>query len=348
MSLRNIVEKLGGDLWAGGVQANIPAPGHSARDRSVSLRLGRDGRLVINTFAGTDWREVMDNLRDQGLIDDEKRPARVGGQARESFPEPARSALERLRVAKAIWADGQEATALTLSAKHARLRHIERALPGSPVLRHATAAPIRAYGRDGGPAHPALLVALSDAEGTFTAVEITFLDPDARRSRRVQLSRKTVGPLPAGSAVRIDEVQDELVAGEGFFSVLSGSERFQLPAWALLSTRNMRRFTPPPGLRRLVIAADRGADGEASANVLAERARSSGVRVWIEYPPSPFGDWNEAAVAKTCWPRPAVQPPASSTGRPREKPDTLLRKNRRPLVDDRGGEGRLGCAGWPG
>ena len=318
MSLRNIVEKLGGDLWAGGVQANIPAPGHSARDRSVSLRLGRDGRLVINTFAGTDWREVMDDLRERGLIDDGKRPAGVGGQARTSFPEPARSALERLKVARAIWADGQDATALTLSAKHARLRHIERALPGSMVLRHATAAPIRAYGRHGGPVHPALLVALSDAEGAFTAVEITFLDSNARRSRRVQLSRKIVGLVPAGSAVRIDEVQDELVAGEGFFSVLSGSERFQLPAWALLSTRNMRRFTPPPGLRRLVIAADRGADGEASAEVLAGRARSSGVRVWIEYPPSPFGDWNEAAGAKTCWPRSTVHPPGFANGLSRE------------------------------
>ena len=41
MSLRTIVQALGGELYDRGRRANIPAPGHSAADRSVSLRLLR-------------------------------------------------------------------------------------------------------------------------------------------------------------------------------------------------------------------------------------------------------------------------------------------------------------------
>ena len=49
MSLRPIVQALGGDLYDRGLRANIPAPGHSAADRSVSLLL-REGRVIVHTF----------------------------------------------------------------------------------------------------------------------------------------------------------------------------------------------------------------------------------------------------------------------------------------------------------
>ena len=44
--LAAIVRALGGDLYAGGGRANVPGPGHSAADRSVSLMLS-DGRSVL-------------------------------------------------------------------------------------------------------------------------------------------------------------------------------------------------------------------------------------------------------------------------------------------------------------
>ena len=302
MSLQNIVAKLGGDLWANGSQANIPGPGHSKHDRSVTLRIGADGRVVVNTWGRSQWWEVMDDLRDRGLIDENKMPIGTGGRARTSYPDPVRDDAERLRVAAAIWSCGSKLTDRSLAQRHAVSRRIERLLPGPTVLRNCPAAPIKAYDPKCRRTHPAMLAAVCDRHGAFTAVEVTYLDPNARRSRQVRLSRKTIGPVPPGSAIRIDEVDEDMVAGEGLFSSLSGSERFALPAWALLSTRNMRSFVPPRGVRRLLIAADRGADGEASANIARDRARANGVRAWVEYPPLPFGDWNEAAEQKGGWP----------------------------------------------
>ena len=72
MSLRALVAALGGDLYQSGLRANVPAPGHSSNDRSVSLLLDGD-RLVIHGFGAADWREVRDHLRGLGLIDAEGR-----------------------------------------------------------------------------------------------------------------------------------------------------------------------------------------------------------------------------------------------------------------------------------
>ncbi len=124
---------------------------------------------------------------------------------------------------------------------------------------------------------------------------MTYLAPNGRRAEDLRLSRKTVGPAPGGCAVRLDPVADEMLVGEGVFTTLSASEWFGLPAWALMSTRNLRVWSPPSGVRSVLIAADRGKDGEASAEVLRARLAGDGVAVTIALPPAPFGDWNDWA-----------------------------------------------------
>lgn len=69
MTLHAIVAAFGGDLYQGGWRANVPAPGHSADDRSVSLLLA-EGRVIIHGFGAADWREMRDLLRSSGFIDD--------------------------------------------------------------------------------------------------------------------------------------------------------------------------------------------------------------------------------------------------------------------------------------
>ena len=68
LSLRDIVAALGGDLYQGGHRPNVPARGHSAADRSVSLLLP-DGRLITLGFGAADWRVVRDGLRDACFTD---------------------------------------------------------------------------------------------------------------------------------------------------------------------------------------------------------------------------------------------------------------------------------------
>jgi hypothetical protein len=290
MSLRPIVEALGGELYAGGRRANIPAPGHSAADRSVSLLLEND-RIVVHTFGDGDWRAVLDDLRDRGLIDAANAPISHVGAVRARAQVETPSARERRAAARRLW-DAGRAVAGTLAERHCRLRGVQRALPGPDALRHGGLTPVSAY-RDAGPTRPGLLAGIQGADGALSGVEITYLAADGSRAGDLRLSRKTVGTAPAGCAVRLDPAAAEMLVGEGVFTTLSASEWFGLPAWALMSTRNLRVWSPPEGVRSVLIGADRGRDGEASAARLQGRLVQAGLAATIALPPAPFGDWNE-------------------------------------------------------
>lgn len=283
-TLAPIVRALGGDLWAGGRRANVPGPGHGPKDRSVSLLLAR-GRVVVHCFAGDDWRDVLAELADLGLVDEDGRLAGAGGGGAPGDP----SRRERVAAARRLWSEGRP-LGRTLSARHLTLRGVDAPVEG---LRHHPEVPAAVYaGR--GPRRPALLAAIrAPDQGEVVGVEVTYLAPNGTRAR-LTLPRKTVGLCPAGAAVRLAPASSELLVGEGVFSCLSAGRRFGLPAWALLSTRNLRRWRPPPGVRFVVIAGDRGAEGEAAARTLAAALRGQGVRGAIRWPPAPFGDWNEA------------------------------------------------------
>jgi hypothetical protein len=265
MSLRAITDALGGDLYDGGRRANIPAPGHSRVDRSVSLLL-TSGRVIAHSFGGADWREVLDDLRARGLIDAAGGLRSAWKTEGTAFPPPISDPM-RTAVATRLWAEARPVSG-TLSAVHARSRHVRRGLPDDDVLRHHPAAPLSVYA-PGRRARPALLAAVRDALGGLTALEITYLAPNGRRALDVRLARKTVGVVPAGAAVRLDPPETAMLVGEGVFTTLSATERFGLPGWALLSTGNLRRWRAPDGVRRVLIAADRGREGQAAAHALA-------------------------------------------------------------------------------
>ncbi len=74
MSLaRSITKALGGD-WQG-TYGLVPGPGHSASDRSVSVRDDDTGRdVVVHSFAGDDWKAIKDRWRRDGILADRDRP----------------------------------------------------------------------------------------------------------------------------------------------------------------------------------------------------------------------------------------------------------------------------------
>jgi hypothetical protein len=294
MTLRHIVDALGGELYDGGRRASVPAPNHSAQDRSVSLLL-RGDRVVVHTFGGADWKQVLDDLRERGLIDSANAPIDGPGVRVTGRPEaPAPCDRERLEAARRLW-DAGRPLGNTLAARHCRLRGLKGPLPGPEALRFLPDAPVSVY-RPGRARRSALLAGILDDAGVLVAVEVTYLAPNAKRAPDLRFVRKTVGVPPAtGCAVRLDPSGEHMLVGEGVFTTRSASEHFGLPGWALQSTRNLRGWRPPEGVRRVLIAADRGKDGERSAEILRERIVTLGVASQVALPPAPFGDWNDWA-----------------------------------------------------
>ncbi len=291
MTLRTIVAALGGDLYAGGSRANIPAPGHSAADRSVSLLLAND-RVIIHGFGGADWRTARDDLRTRGFIDDAGRLT-GGGRGRPSSPRPDR----RLRVetASRLWGATTERASYGTAGLYLQRRAVMGGAAASNLRLHP-AAPLSVY-QAGGRSRPALIARISDADDRLTAVELTYLETNGLPANGLRLARKTVGQVPPGAAVRLSPTAEYMLVGEGVVTTLSAMDRFGLPGWALMAANNLAAWRPPASVRRVLIAADRGPVGETAAARLRRRLVRDGLEVGVSWPAPPFGDWNEVAVA---------------------------------------------------
>ena len=195
MTLHAIVRAVGGDLYQGGARANIPAPGHSRRDRSISLLLSQ-GRVVVHGFGGADWRAALRMLRERGLIDADGRFVNDG-----SAPVAAPDRSCRVRTACHLWEGTGPITQATLSLAYLKGRRVLSDPGGICDLRHHACAPISVY-RKQSTTRPALVAGVRAPGGDLTAIELTYLDPNGRRAVGLRLSRKTVGLVPTGGRLR--------------------------------------------------------------------------------------------------------------------------------------------------
>ena len=143
---------------------------------------------------------------------------------------------------------------------------------------------------------PAMIACVTDVQGRITGVHRTWLDPDGFDRVRlgkapIDTPRRAMGDL-LGNAVRFGVVDDVLAAGEGIETMLS--LRYVLPTLpmtAALSANHLAAMSLPSRLRRLYIACDDDAAGNAVQETLTRRAEAIGVEA---IPLSPrLGDFNE-------------------------------------------------------
>ena len=284
-SLRAIVRAFGGVLLADGRSALIPGPGHSKRDRSVSLRQLPNGRILIHCFSPKDdWREV------QAMLEAHCAMAGVPDAACAPPDEvDASGESKTLRVRK-LWTQAVPVHG-TRAEAYLRARGI-RASSWSSALRflpHATSL-------DDKRKRPALIAAITNHEGELQGVQITLLTSCGRDKAAIETPRRVIGKL-SGGAVRLCDGFGEgvLIVGEGVETSLSASEALNAPAWSALTAGNLARFEPPHWVRRLIIAADRGPAGEATAETLAARMAERGLVTEIAFAPDAYPDWNDWA-----------------------------------------------------
>lgn len=143
---------------------------------------------------------------------------------------------------------------------------------------------------------PAMIACVTDLEGRITGAHRTWLDPDGFDRIRlgkapIDTPRRAMGDL-LGNAVRFGVVDDVLAAGEGIETMLS--LRCVLPTMpmaAALSANHLSAMLLPSGLRRLYIARDADAAGDAVQATLTQRAEDAGVEA-IALSPR-LGDFNE-------------------------------------------------------
>ena len=106
LDLRTIARALGGDVV--GAQVLCPGPGHSAKDRSLSVRfsmLAPDG-FVVFSHAGDDPLVCKDHVR--GLLGLSRRHFGAGSRPPRVEPKPREPDPDRTASALALWTGPRE------------------------------------------------------------------------------------------------------------------------------------------------------------------------------------------------------------------------------------------------
>ncbi len=288
--LREIAQRLGGDIYQGGRAAAVPGPGHSKQDRSLSLRIAEDGRrLLWHSFAGDPADQVRKHL---GLEAGEL--SRETDAERKRREDAGRRDRERKRAfCSTLWRETSPAAG-TLVETYLAGRGLHGPIPEA-VRFHRRGQLAYPWNLEGGDVRtwPAMVCLIQHASGAPCGLHVTALKSDGSGKADLRNgSRRMLGDV-AGGAVRLAPIgADQVLAvAEGVETALAFRQLSGTPTWAALSAGGVGAFNPPPGLKRLIVAVDADDNGKCmtAARALAERARS---RTEVVILPAPAGtDW---------------------------------------------------------
>lgn len=287
--IQTIVSRYGGWLASDKKSGAIPAPGHSRRDRSVSLRLNQDGKLLIHCFSDTDWREVKADLIRDGAASvhdfiGSSHNSRSTPTRRRS-PNPQRKCSVSFEHARKAW-DTRVRIHKTVGASYLERRGL-RDLVSSPSIgfhNRLALSPRRLS-----PSAPCLMAKITNRQGAFAGVQATFLFQARHQVRK----RRLVFGQQKGFSIKLEQPTDLLLVGEGLESTASAARRFGMPGWALLNTGNLAAFVAPASVRSLIIACDNDAPGWRAAKACMELNQIRGVACKIRAPKEQGADWND-------------------------------------------------------
>ena len=252
--------------------------------RSLLVRDGLAGRILVFCHGGCEARDVLAELRRSGLL---------GGPSKECQLPPLRRndhSDEAARTARAlaIWRETQPAAG-TIVETYLASRGL--ALPSPQYLRFHPACP-----HPSGANLPAMIGLVEHVDHGPTAIHRTFISADGSGKAAVEPDRASLGPV-AGGAVRLAQVRagQWLLVGEGLETTLSVMHACALPGWAALSAGGIKSLVLPASANMIVICADNNANGtgQRAANAAAERFLAEGRRVRIALPPTSGLDFND-------------------------------------------------------
>jgi putative DNA primase/helicase len=128
------------------------------------------------------------------------------------------------------------------------------------------------------------------------AIHRTFLACNGGGKAPVDPQKMMLGPC-RGRAVRLGLPGEVLMVGEGIETCLAAIRATGHPAWAALSTSELRSLNLPDVARDVIVLADGDDPGEAAARACAWRWKREGRRVRIARAPQGM-DFNDLLVGR--------------------------------------------------
>ncbi|MEE1658311.1 toprim domain-containing protein [Microvirga sp. CF3062] len=276
-----------------GQQIVFPAPGHSKRDRSASLKFSPNapGGFIVHSFAGDDPLPIRDYVRERlGRALFQGTPSGLHANT----PAPAKDLRSR---ALAVWKESRDPRGTRVEA-YFRRRKIKLFNQASgETVRYHPACPFA------GKYVPAMVCLVRDiVTNEPKAIHRTALTLQGDKAQVKGQSRLSLGPV-AGGAIKFtpdEEVTTCLGIGEGLESALSlrhTPEFGPSPVWALISAGGIEYFPILAGIECLWIAVDHDETGVRVARSTGRRWQASGAEVFLTTPLSAGADLNDVLMA---------------------------------------------------
>ena len=281
-----IARALGGRKAGAAWIARCPA--HDDRTPSLSIRDTDDGKVLVRCHAGCRQEQVVLVLRSRGLWTSDG-PRSHPKQRPTVQRKPDHDDAKRTEAALAIW---QSATPASGSLVESYLASRGLHLPPFATLRFHDGLKHPSGGM--WPAMVALVTCGHD--DAPLAIHRTFLSCDGGGKAPVDPQKMMLGPC-RGGAVRLAELGEVLMVGEGIETCLAAMQATGHPAWAALSTSGLRSLELPKDVRDLIVLADGDQPGEAAARDCASRWKRQGRRVRIARPPQGM-DFNDLLIGR--------------------------------------------------
>jgi putative DNA primase/helicase len=293
MSLNDILSRLRGVRRSGdGYTAFCPA--HDDRKtRSLSVREGEGGRILLHCFANCTYVQIVEAL---GFA-----PQAAPVPVLRTSIRPIRQADDagRVEAARRIW---REAKPLPGTPAQRYLENREINLPTWPLaLRYHPGCP-----HPTGSRLPALVAAVAvyrEEKFHLVAVHRIYVTSDGRKVA-VEPRKASFGSVKGG-AIWLSRPTSQLLITEGIedamalMAVHHGDSRFADWTYAAaVSAGNLPNLELPPEVRTVIVAADNDKAGRQAATEAACRFIREGRDGRVAYPPGGFKDFNDALLAE--------------------------------------------------
>jgi putative DNA primase/helicase len=265
LSLMAIAKALGGVVNGRSVLA--PGPGHSAKDRSLSVTPSATAScgFLVHSFAGDDPRICKDYVR--GRLGLPAFAPHGRERPRDYRPPPA----DNFALCMSIWKEGLDPGGTLVQAYLKSRNGVE--LPGEAwqCIRFHKSCP---FSGERFPAMVCLIrnIITNEPQGIHrTALDAngTVEKKNIGVRREGKTYRLSLGQV-AGGAVKIDpdeEVTQGLCIGEGVETCLAGKQMGLQPVWSVLSTSGIASFPVLPGIDGLHIFCENDINGASARAV---------------------------------------------------------------------------------
>ena len=284
MDAYSIARALDGLAVSGGWKCRCPVSGHGKgegdRDRSLFVCDGSTpGRVLVTCYANCDRRDIIEELKRQGLWPDINHNA-----YRKRPPQVVVNNSHNVAFALKIWrnsvpADGTpvetylKSRAITLSPLPLTLRF-------HGALRHSPSDSVWPT-----------MVALVTRDQERLGVHRTYLTHTGDGKAPIEPQKMTLGPV-RGGCVRLGPEADHIFVTEGIETALSVMQVMNVTAWAALSAIGIANLQLPSLVRKVTICVDGDHVSERAAAQASRRWLLQDRKVWIVRPP-PNKDFND-------------------------------------------------------